>query len=112
MQIKKFRSMKWHYLVHLVGWTGPLMLLQWAIGWRIFRRNLPAVFVPAVMGTLFFGCCDSIAIRSGVWRFDPQQVLGWWIGVLPLEEVLFFLLTILLVTQSLILLLPARYRWP
>ena len=104
--------MRWHYFVHLVGWTGPLIVLQWVIGWRVFRRNLRAVFVPAVAAMGFFSACDSVAIRAGVWFFDSRQILGVWIGDLPLEEVLFFLLTSLLVTQSLLLLLPARYRWP
>ena len=38
-------DMRWHYFVHLVVWAGPLILLQWVIGWRVFRRNLRAVFV-------------------------------------------------------------------
>ena len=103
--------MRWHYFVHLVGWAGPLIALQWAIGWRVFRRNLRAVFVPAAVMAVFLGSCDSVAIRSGVWTFDARQILGWWIGGVPMEEALFFLLTSLLVTQSLLLLLPARYRW-
>ena len=102
--------MRWHYFVHLVGWAGPLIALQWLIGWRIFRRNLRAVFMPATVATVFLGCADSVAIHSGIWSFDPRQILGWWIGGLPLEEGLFFLLTSLLVTQSLLLLLPRRFR--
>ena len=104
--------MRWHYFNHLVIWSAPLILLQWVIGWRVFCRNLRALLVPPVVATAFFGSCDSVAIKAGVWWFDPHQILGWWVGGIPLEEVLFFLLTSLLVTQSLILLLPARYRWP
>ena len=102
--------MKWHYFLHLVGWTLPLLAGQWVIGWRIFRRNLGAVFCPALIATVFFGVSDSFAVRAGIWRFDPRQILGWWIGPLPFEEVLFFFLTSLLVTQSLLLFLPAAYR--
>lgn len=104
--------MRWHYFVHLVAWAGPLIIVQWVIGWKIFRRNLRAVFVPPLVAVVFFGACDSVAIRSGVWAFDPRQILGWWVGGVPVEEALFFFLTSLLVTQSLLLLLPARYRWP
>ncbi len=102
--------MKWHYFVHLTAWTGPLIALQWTVGWRVFRRNLRAVFLPAVVGTVFFSSMDQVAVRSGIWFFDPQQILGLKIGLLPVEEVLFFFLTSLLVTQSLLLLLPRRYR--
>jgi lycopene cyclase domain-containing protein len=102
--------MKWHYFQHLVIWTVPVLAGQWAIGWRIFGRNLAGVVVPPIIATLFFGVCDSVAVRQGIWFFDSNQILGWHIGPLPVEEVLFFLLTSLLVTQSLILLLPARCR--
>lgn len=102
--------MKWHYFWHLVGWTAPILLGQWAVGWRIFRRNLAAVFGPAVIGTVFFAVVDSVAVRAGIWFFDPRQILGWHIGPLPVEEVLFFFLTSLLVSQSLVLFLPAAYR--
>ena len=57
------RPMKWHYFVHLVGWAGPLLALQWVIGWRVFRRNLRAVFVPAVAMAIFLGV--AIPWRSG-----------------------------------------------
>ena len=102
--------MKWHYFIHLTAWMGPLLALQWAIGWKIFRRNLRAVFVPALVGGTFFSGIDQAAVRSGLWKFDPEQILGWHLGLLPVEEVLFFFVTSLLVTQSLLLLLPRGYR--
>ncbi len=102
--------MKWHYLVHLLGWTMPLLALQWAAGWKVFRRNLRALFVPAVVGGVFFSAIDQVAVRSGLWFFDPAQIIGWHIGRLPVEEVLFFFVTSLLVTHSLVLLLPRGYR--
>ena len=102
--------MKWHYFVHLVGWTAPVLFGQWAIGHRIFRRNLAAVFGPAFIGMTFFATVDSFAVNAGIWFFDPAQILGWHIGPLPMEEVLFFFLTSLLVSQSLVLFLPAAYR--
>jgi lycopene cyclase domain-containing protein len=101
---------KWHYLWHLTVWAGPVILGQWVIGWRIFRRNLRAVFCPAVLGTVFFGVTDSLAVGQGIWFFDPKQILGWKIGVLPVEEALFFFLTSLLVSQSLVLFLPGTLR--
>ena len=102
--------MKWHYFVHLTAWTGPLIALQWAVGWKILRCNLRAVFLPAGVGAVFFSAIDQVAVRSGIWSFDPDQILGLHIGLLPVEELLFFFLTSLLVTQSLLLLLPRRYR--
>ena len=102
--------MRWHYFVLLVGWAGPIIVLQWAVGWRVFRRNLRATLLPPVIATVFFTVCDSVAVRSGIWFFDEKQILGWRVGALPVEEALFFLLTSLLVAQSLLLLLPPAHR--
>ena len=102
--------MHWHYFLHLVLWAVPLIALQWLIGGRIFWRNLAAIWKPALAGTVFFSLCDSVAIRGGIWFFDERQTLGWKLGPLPFEEVLFFFLTSWLVAQSLILLLPASDR--
>ncbi len=103
--------MKWHYFVHLTAWTVPVLALQWAIGWKILVRNSRAVFVPALAGGLFFSLIDQVAVRGSIWFFDPAQILGLYVGLLPIEEVLFFLLTSLLVTQSFVLLLPRGYRY-
>ena len=102
--------MKWHYFIHLVAWTVPVIVVQWAIGAKILRRNLRAVLAPACVGAVFFSLIDQVAVRGGIWSFDDAQILGWKIGVLPVEETMFFFLTSLLVTQSLVLLLPRGYR--
>ncbi len=100
----------WHYFIHLVGWSAPIFLGQWILAHRAFRRNLFAVFVPALIGGTFFSLIDSVAVRAGIWFFDPAQILGFFIGPLPIEEVLFFYLTSWLVSQSLVMFLPDGYR--
>ncbi len=100
----------WHYFLHLTLWAVPIIAGQWFFGARVFRRNLRAIVLPAVVGTVFFSACDSVAVRSGIWRFDPAQCLGLHVGPLPVEEVLFFFLTSWLVAQSLLLLLPVGNR--
>lgn len=100
----------WHYFLHLTLWAVPLIAGQWFFGARRFRRNLRAIVLPAVAGAVFFSVCDSVAVRAGIWFFDPKQNLGIFLGPLPLEEVLFFFLTSWLVAQSLILLLPDDYQ--
>lgn len=102
--------MNTNYLFHLLVWMLPVALIQWALGWRIFLRNLRAILIPtAVIGT-YFTLADSIAIKQGIWRFDRNQILGLHLGTVPVEEVIFFFLTSLLVAQSLVLFLPQRLR--
>ena len=101
---------RWHYFLHLTLWALPLIAGQWFVGARVFRRNLRAIVLPALAGMVFFSACDAVAVRAGIWFFDPAQCLGWHVGPLPVEEVLFFLLTSWLVAQSLLLLLPEENR--
>lgn len=99
-----------NYLVHLLGWMLPVIALQWGIAWRIFLRNRRAVFLPPVIIGTYYVLADSVAVNAGVWYFDPQQILGVFIGPLPVEEILFFYITALLVSQSFVMLLPERLR--
>ena len=99
-----------NYLFHLLVWMLPVIALQWAIAWRIFLANKRAVFLPALIIGTYYSLADMIAVHAGVWFFDQEQILGVYIGTVPLEEVLFFYITALLVAQSFVMLLPARFR--
>jgi lycopene cyclase domain-containing protein len=46
-----------------------------------------AILVPA----LLFIIWDEIFTVSGIWGFNPDYLSGWYIGSLPIEEVLFFI---------------------
>ena len=69
-----------------------------------------APFFPALIGGSFFSFCDSFAVRSGIWVFDAGKILGFHVGPLPVEEVLFFSSPTCWVSQSLVLFLPASMR--
>ena len=49
---------------------------------------------------------DHLAIRAGVWEFGAGKHLGIYLGAVPLEEALFFLVTNLLVVLGLALFWP------
>ncbi len=102
---------KGNYLFHLLAWMLPVAALQWAVAWKIFLRNKDFVFWPALIFGTYYSVTDFFAVHSGVWIFDPAQNLGlYFLGVLPLEEILFFYITALLVSQSFVMLLPGRLR--
>ncbi len=100
-----------NYLFHILFWMLPVAALQWALSWRSFRRNLKAVLLPPLLAGSYYTIADSFAVRDGIWYFDPAQILGVFLGVLPIEEVIFFFLTALLVSQSFVMFLPKRYRY-
>ncbi|MDK3156721.1 lycopene cyclase domain-containing protein [Kamptonema cortianum] len=100
-----------NYLFHLLAWMLPILILQWVIAWKILWRNRTLVFWPAIAFGTYYTIVDFVAVHSGVWYFDPAQNLGiHFLGVLPLEEILFFYITALLVSQSFVMFLPDRLR--
>ena len=52
---------------------------------------------------------DNALVRNGVWSFSSRQVLGPIIGVIPVEEYLFYLLQVIL-TGLVVLWLLRRAR--
>ena len=94
------------YLVHL-AWALPFLALQVLVGGaRLWQaRRVLAISVSAT--ALWLTLADDVAIRRGVWAFDDQHLCGLRLDVVPLEEILFFALTALLVAQAAVLLEPA-----
>jgi lycopene cyclase domain-containing protein len=98
------------YLVHLVGWSLPVLMLQWAWGRAALWRQRRAVLVGALGPAALLSAADSYAIREGIWGFDPEHLLGLDLGGVPVEEVLFFAVTALLVAQSVALMAGGAAR--
>ena len=86
-----FKSMT--YISIIFFWALPAIFLQFLFGADIlwhYRRLLMWVILPA---TLYLSITDSLAISSGTWTIDPLQSTRIFIGALPLEEAVFFLVT-------------------
>lgn len=100
------------YLGLELGWALPPIMLQLIFGadilWHYGRRVLAAVLAP----TLYLAAADTLAINTGIWTIDPQQSLHWLIGgILPVEELVFFLLTNTLIVFGVTLsLAPASHQ--
>jgi putative membrane protein len=93
------------YLSLILSWALIPILLQLAYGADILlargRRLLAAVGLP----TLYLWLVDFLAIGWGTWTIDPAQTTGIKLGVLPVEEMIFFLMTNLLIGFGMTLLL-------
>jgi lycopene cyclase domain-containing protein len=103
------RSQRGTYLGLILVWAAPVLAAQWAwAGGEIWARRR-AWAIGVAVPTVYLWVADAIAIRAGVWRISEAHTLGPAIGPLPLEEMAFFLVTNLLVTQGLLLFLyPPR----
>lgn len=95
------------YLALELSWALFPILIQLAFGADIlwhYRRLLLLAIVPT---TLYLAYTDSLAINWGTWTIDPQQSLNIFIGNLPVEEFIFFLLTNTLLVFGMTLALAA-----
>ncbi len=99
------------YLGAILAWAGPVLALQWAVGWRyllaVRRRVAAAIAVPVA----YLCAADWVAIRNGVWTISPDHTTGLALAGLPVEETTFFLLTSTFVVQGLVLLRWVIARW-
>ncbi len=82
------------YLSLELAWALPPIVLQLAVGADILWHHRRVVF-PAIAAATFYLCVvDMLAIHSGTWTINPEFSLGVLFGgVLPIEEVVFFLVT-------------------
>jgi lycopene cyclase domain len=96
---------KFSYLTILLLWVLPILAIQWAVAgralWRA-RRLILATFL--VCGT-YLSLADHFAIARGIWQIREEGIVGWRLqGHLPLEESLFFYLTVLMCAQGFVML--------
>ena len=75
----------------------PLLFLVWRYrrtftAWSLAPMGLLLVVVYAATSPW-----DNLAVKWGLWGFDPERIWGIKLGYLPLEEYLFFGLQTLLV---------------
>jgi lycopene cyclase domain-containing protein len=55
-----------------------------------FRRYWKALFPAIAITAAFFIVWDHFLTAWGVWGFNPDYLIGWWIWGLPVEEWMFF----------------------
>lgn len=95
------------YLTHLLVWTLPVLAVQLIALFIHYRERsagvLRAILPPALTVGAWLSFWDHLAIKEGIWLFPGDNHLGVYVGQVPLEEVLFFFITSLLVSFGLAL---------
>ena len=91
------------YLILELGWALPVLTLQWAVGHVLLWRKRAILLLGALFPTLYLSVADHLAIGSGIWLLHPSRLLGIYVGNVPVEEIIFFLVTNLMVVQTVLL---------
>ena len=88
----------------ILVWAFPPLALQWGLGARALLTSAK-MWMPLWVGfTLYLCLADAFAISEGIWTITSTTRSGIEImGILPIEEALFFALTNLFVLQGLCL---------
>jgi len=101
-----FGEAKWTYLSITLFWALPAILMQVLFGadilWHYRKLVIWGILVPGTHLSLM----DILALKSTTWSISATQTTGvLFFGILPLEEVVFFFITNVLVTFGMTLLL-------
>jgi len=93
------------YLALLMVWALPPLMLQTGFGADILWGNRRFLVLTVIPMTLYLALADKLAISSGTWTINPAQSLNLFVfGTLPVEELIFFFMTNLLVAVGVTLL--------
>jgi lycopene cyclase domain-containing protein len=94
------------YLRLELAWALLPIIIQVGFGGDILRRYGRLVVLSILGMTAYLSAADYVAIGSGTWAISSGKSLNILIGgVLPLEEIVFFLLTNTLITFGVVLLI-------
>jgi putative membrane protein len=101
-----FAGDEWNYIGIIFFWALPAILPQLLFGadilWHHRRQVFWAIFVPG----LYLSLLDIVALKATTWQISESQTLGInFFGILPLEEVVFFFITNLLIGFGMTLML-------
>lgn len=101
-----FGSANWTYLSIILFWALPAIIIQLLFGadilWQYRKLVLWAILVPGA----YLSLMDIVALTETTWSISPDQTTGiLFFDILPLEEVVFFFITNILIAFGMTLLL-------
>jgi lycopene cyclase domain-containing protein len=81
------------YLTLILSWALIPVLVQTVFGGDILLWSWRVLLLTILPPTLYLWLLDAVALSGGTWTIDPAQTTGWMVGVIPIEEMVFFLMT-------------------
>lgn len=91
------------YLTLILSWALIPVFIQTAFGADILRAYWRSLLLIISIPTLYLWLVDAVALAGGIWTIDPAQTMGLNLGVIPIEEMLFFLMTNIIIAFSMML---------
>lgn len=92
------------YLGLELAWAMPVIIMQLIFGIDLLWKHWRSLLAVVTGLTIYLSAADAYAIQSNIWTINPQQSFGLLLGgVLPVEELVFFLLTNIMVSFGFVL---------
>ncbi len=85
------------YLTLILTWALIPVLLQAIFGLDILLRRWRVLVWGIIPPTIYLWVLDWVALSETTWTIDPLQTTGLKVGVIPIEEMLFFFMTNLII---------------
>jgi lycopene beta-cyclase len=97
---------QWTYLSITLFWALPPIAIQLLFGADILWQYRKLVFWAIPIPGVYLSLMDIMALKETTWSISPGQTTGiLFFGILPLEEVVFFFVTNIMITFGMTLLL-------
>jgi lycopene beta-cyclase len=101
-----FGTTHWTYLSITLFWALPPIIIQFIFGADILWHYRKLVFWTIAVPVTYLSLMDLVALQDTTWSISPDQTTGiLFFGILPLEEVIFFFVTNILLSFGMTLLL-------
>ncbi len=99
-----------NYITLILSWSLLPVMIQFAYGADILWSYRRVLVYSVLFPSLYLWFVDAIAIRSGTWTIDPAQTTRIVLANLPIEEMLFFFITNVLIAFGITLMLAKESR--
>jgi lycopene cyclase domain-containing protein len=96
------------YLLFELAWAAPVLALHWALARHRLWAHRRLIALVALVATAYLCLADGVALHAGIWTVHANRTVGVALGPVPLEEIIFFLVTNLMEVQSVSLLEKRR----
>jgi len=101
-----FGAERWNYLGIIFFWALPAIFPQILFGADILWHHRKLVFLTIFIPGVYLSLMDIVALSDTTWSISPAQTTGMmFFGILPLEEVVFFFITNVLIGFGMTLML-------
>ncbi len=101
-----FGGREWTYLAIILFWALPAIFPQALFGADILWHHRKLVFTAIFVPGFYLSLMDIVALTDTTWSISKEQTTGvLFFGILPLEEVVFFFITNLLIGFGMTLML-------